>query len=116
MTVEALLKRVEELEHLVRRDQVGRKALGMAGADVRVDCRCGGSIALLDALTGTVRIGYDKLYAYIPAEVRFAVNCRRCKSVVVLEHGQPVALVDPLDIARGWRPGQPLPDGLQALD
>ncbi len=113
--VDVLKKKVEELEHRVAREGVGRSALGMCGNDVRVDCQCGGNLALLDALTGTLRLGYDKLYAYLPAEARIAVTCKRCKCVTVVEHGQAIAYVDPLDIARGWRAGQPLPDGMQAL-
>lgn len=113
-----LRQRLEELEHRVARDQVGRPALAMAGNDVRIDCiqpECGGNLAILDAMTGTIRIGYDKLYAYLPAEHRCVISCKRCKSLVIVEHGQAVGRVDPLEVGRGWRAGEPLPEGLQVF-
>jgi len=111
----SLLRRVEDLEHAVRQG-AGRAALAQAGDDFRVDCsksECGDNLAILDAATATIRFGYGKSVAYLPAAARIVLTCKRCKRCNVVEHGQIIGYVDPLVVARDWAPGDPMPIGLR---
>ena len=93
-------------------DRVSRTALGALPHEEGVDCECGQNLALRDSRTGTVRGGYSGLLFYLPSGSRLTVSCRRCKKLTTIgERGEVVCTVDPGQLLRGWKPGDPLPGG-----